>query len=77
MRAPKSLPAGGHVFVAAVVEWRLLQAGVETPRWVLDTVGSHSLWSPPVEVLPARAEHVPWSFHRRNLRIEEGELSSA
>lgn len=75
-RAPQSLPAGWDAFVAAVVEWRLMKAGLNAPRWVLETVGSPFSWAPPVEVLPARAEHVPWSFRRRNVRVEEGELSS-
>lgn len=75
-RPPESLPAGWDGFVAAVVEWRLLHAGIEPPRWVLTTVGSRSAWASPLEVVPARTEHIPWPFLRRNVLIEEGELSS-
>ena len=77
VRPPEFLPSGWDAFLAAVVEWRLLQAGVEPPRWVLTTVGSSSSWAPPGAVLAPRTEHVPWSFSRRNVYIEEGELDSA
>lgn len=74
---PNWLPPGWDAFLAAVVEWRALQAGVDPPGWSVATIDSTSApWTPPGALLKARAEYIPIPFRRRNVLIEEGELGS-
>lgn len=75
---PPSLTGSGwDAFIAAVVEWRLNQAGVPVPDWVLSTASSDGSWTPPGSVLPARPERIEPAFLRRGVLVEQDEFASA
>jgi transcriptional regulator with XRE-family HTH domain len=69
--------AGWDAFLAAVVEWRLEQAGLPSPDWISETTGDlNQPWAPPDALLPARPERVPAAFLRRGILVEAAELAS-
>jgi len=69
--------AGWDAFLAAVIEWRLEQAGLPSPDWISQTAGDRDPpWAPPDALLPARPEHVPAAFLRRGVLVEAAELTS-
>jgi transcriptional regulator with XRE-family HTH domain len=75
--APTAIAPGWDALVAAVTEWRLQQAGLPAPDWVLDTIDPDAAaWTPPGAVLAARASRVPPAFLRRGVFVEEDELAS-
>ncbi len=68
--------------VAALVEYRLTEAGAPLPAWVTRRQGNANVtWEPQrsTRPLPIRAdvEKVPDPFRRRGILIEENELLSA
>lgn len=76
--APTLTGPGWGALIAAVTEWRLQQAGLPAPDWVLDSTDHEpSPWTPPGAVLAARESHVPLAFLRRGVLVEEDEFASA
>lgn len=67
--------------LAALVEYRLIQAGAPLPQWVHKRTGDHDhTWEPQRSSVPlpvgADEDLVPEPFRRRGVLIEENELVS-
>ena len=68
--------------LAGVTEWRLSQAQLPLPRWVVDEHGNRDWdWTPPLSEatasIPVDLDNVPEPLRKRGVLIEADELASA
>lgn len=68
--------------LAGVTEWRLRQAALPLPGWVVDEHGNRDWdWTPPISAaaatIPVDLDNVPDPLRKRGVLIEADELASA